>query len=443
MPVNWSRFLPILICMFLGTTLLAQPKDNSPYSRIGLGDLVSQQFGASLGMGGLSAAFADPNHLNLLNPASLGFLNTTAFEVGLFSEYAQLNSGEDQTSVWSGNLNYMALGFPLRNPISAQLDRNKSPFSWGAAVSLQPYTNVDYDVRVSSDDEVLGAVLNNYQGTGGTYKFQLTNGFRYKNFAFGANLGFLFGQLSNTREVLFLDEIQTYVNDLSDEISVRGFVWNLGAQYRHQFKTIENGESVPSGKSLTIGAYGHTSTAFTTNSNKLYRSVHPFYPNSAIDTFLTSQDVLEAGQLPSEFTVGLHYEVANKFKFGVEYGQSNWTEYFNEAKEETLVDSWTVAVGGEFIPVYNSYNSFAKRMRYRLGFRYSTDPRGFTTDITQYSVSLGVGLPIISQRQQAFVNLALELGRFGPTEGLTETFGKLTVGFTLNDNLWFFKRKFD
>lgn len=443
MPVNWSRFLPILICVFWGSLALAQPKDNSPYSRLGLGDLVAPQFGASLGMGGLSAAFIDPYHLNLPNPASLAFMNTTAFDVGIYAKYANLKSGDETSPVWSGNLNYLALGFPLRNPISAQLDRSVRPFRWGMALSLQPFTNVDYDVQVNSEDPVLGATLNNFQGTGGTYKLQWSNGVRYKNFALGANLGFLFGQLNNSREVLFVDNTQTYVNDLTDEISVRGFVWNVGAQYRHEFKKIEKGEAVPNGKSLTIGAYGHTATPFTTNSTKLYRSIHPFYPSSAIDTFLTQVDVLEAGQLPSEYTVGIHYEVANKFKIGAEYGQTFWNEYFNEAKEETLVDARTFAIGGEYIPNYNSYNSFAKRMRYRLGFRYATDPRGFTTDLTQYSVSLGVGLPIISQRQQTFVNLALELGRFGSTESLTETFGKLTIGFTLNDNLWFFKRKFD
>jgi len=43
----------------------------------------------------------------------------------------------------------------------------------------------------------------------------------------------------------------------------------------------------------------------------------------------------------------------------------------------------------------------------------------------------------------SWVNVALELGRTAPPEGLKETWMRLTFGFTLNDNSWFFKRKFN
>ena len=69
----------IIIGLFLGLlssfgTLTAQqvaePTYNSPYSILGLGDLMDQPFAANAGMAGLSAAYHDPYHLNPLNPAS-------------------------------------------------------------------------------------------------------------------------------------------------------------------------------------------------------------------------------------------------------------------------------------------------------------------------------------------------------------------------------------
>lgn len=443
MPVTWSSIFNLFVLLFVTTTLWAQPKDNSPYSRLGLGDLVTQQFAGNLGMGGLSAAYTDPFHQNLLNPASLAFLRSTSFELGIFAEYASLNSGDQQTDVWSGNLTYLSLAFPLRNPINAELDRVKSPFNWGMAFSLQPYTNVDYEIQVESETPELGQTLNNFNGTGGSYKFQWSHGVSYKNLALGANLGLLFGELASSREVLFTENTQSYFNDFKDDISVRAFTWNLGLLYRHEFKSMEEGQLVPNGKTLTIGAYGHTPTNLTTFSDKFYRSINPFYPSSAADTILNLTEEKQAGQLPSEYTFGLMYENAEKLRIGAEYQIGNWSEYFAEAKDDQLTDTWAVAAGLEFIPDATSYNSYAKRIRYRLGFRYNTDPRSFNTDLTQYSITLGLGLPITLVRSRAFVNFALEVGQFGAPEEINETFGKLTLGFTLNDNTWFFKRKFN
>jgi len=206
---------------------------------------------------------------------------------------------------------------------------------------------------------------------------------------------------------------------------------------------MEEGKLVPNGKTLTVGAYGKTPTNLTTYSDKFYRSINPFYPTAAADTILNLTEEKESGQLPSEYTFGLMYEDAEKLRIGAEYYIGNWSEYFAEAKDDQLTDTWGVAAGLEFIPDAFSYNSYAKRIRYRLGFRYNTDPRSFNTDLTQYSITLGLGLPVTLVRSRAFVIFALELGQFGVTDDINETFGKLTLGFTLNDNTWFFKRKFN
>ena len=58
------------------------------------------------------------------------------------------------------------------------------------------------------------------------------------------------------------------------------------------------------------------------------------------------------------------------------------------------------------------------------------------------AVTLGMGMPIRLPRQQiSFLDLAVEIGKFGGPEILDENYIQFTMGFSLNDNSWFFKRK--
>jgi hypothetical protein len=74
-----------------------------------------------------------------------------------------------------------------------------------------------------------------------------------------------------------------------------------------------------------------------------------------------------------------------------------------------------------------------------------TDPRTLDGAQSQFwGVTLGAGFPIILPRQQiSFLNIAFEGGRLGVANVLEETYFKISFGFTLNDNSWFFKRKFN
>lgn len=422
-----------------------QPKNNSPYSRFGLGDFVNQTFAHSAAMGGLSAAYNDPFHLNVLNPASLAHLEATAFEVGAYARYAQLDNQVSTTNVWSGNLNYLALGFTLKNPVNEVLDRKRSLFDFGMSFSLMPYSDVGYNIETTQDIGEGGTTTNILKGSGGTTRVSWGNAVRYKDFSFGVDLGFQFGKITNSRLVI-ADSLQgAFTTELLDEISVRGLRWRLGAQYVYNFKKPDDkGELQPTGRRFVFGIYGNPATSFRTNTSRFYHRDN-FSNLGILDTILYEEDIKQDGQFPLELTFGMTYERANKYRFGFEYRMANWSDYENEAKPEELSDTWRFSVGGEIIPDFLSYNSYLKRMRYRFGVFYGQDPRSFDgTQLTEYGISFGLGFPIIMPRQQtSFINLAVEAGRFGLSEGLQETFVKMTIGFTLNDNSWFFKRKFN
>ncbi|MEM6699878.1 MAG: hypothetical protein AAF599_15855, partial [Bacteroidota bacterium] len=164
--------LLLSLLTFVGTLSaqqIAEPTYNSPYSILGLGDLMDQPFAVNAGMAGLSAAYHDPYHLNSLNPASLGWLRTTAFETAIFGRFAQLEAGDQTDGVWSGNLNYIALGFPLKNPVNEALDRVIPEFGAGMMFALIPYSVASYDIETSRilDEASNLSTREAFQGTGG------------------------------------------------------------------------------------------------------------------------------------------------------------------------------------------------------------------------------------------------------------------------------------
>ncbi|MFZ2898341.1 MAG: hypothetical protein WA004_06965 [Saprospiraceae bacterium] len=421
----------------------AQPKDNSPYSRLGLGDFVPQTMVSQMGTGGWGAALNDPYHLNLLNPASFAFLASTSYDVGLYAKYARLQGGDETANIWSGNLRYLALAFPLQNPVNQSLDKKNNPFKWGMGFALTPFTNVGYDIQTTEVQPGVDTTTNIFRGTGGTYKLTWSNGWRYKNFALGLNLAYFFGKMNYARQVFFNDLGNgTYHTFFDDAISVSGLTWNGGLQYAIPFKkTNDEGERVFSGQRLVLGATANTGSSFRTNSSRLYRAVNTGYIDT--DTVVNETGVIGQGMLPMEWSAGLMFESNSKWRMGAEYRFSQWSQYENEAKPETFHDTWKISGGVEYTPDANSYNKFAKRIRYQLGAFYGTDPRSYKTELENYGLTLGAGIPILLPRQQiSFVHAALEVGFFGAPGELRETYGRLSVGFTLNDNSWFFKRKF-
>jgi hypothetical protein len=438
----------------VGPTLIAQvnsdnirPQFNSPISRFGLGNLTNSYFTVPGSMGGYSAAYIDPYHLNMANPASLSFMQATAFEVGLNTQVTQLNgSNGGSDNFLNGNLNYLALGFPIKNPLNQALDRVNSPWQFGMAIGLSPYSNVGYDISTTGGDEETGSLVNVLKGKGGTYRLNWGTSARYKGLSVGVNLGYHFGQIINSRLVAFDTLEYSYFTEFRDDMSINGFVWNAGLQYVYEFKSInDKGENVYNGKRIILGAFGNSKQNFNTTSTHFVTRDNPFSSFSIVDTIAYDTDIEGAGVLPSELTFGIAYEQANKVKLGVEYSFGKWSQYENEAKQDKLSDTWRLSVGGEYIPNAISYNNYFQRIRYRAGFYTGTDSRSIQSEQLKYSaLTLGFGLPIIMSRQRvSFIDLGFEFGQSGVKDILTENYFKFTLGLTLNDNSWFFKRKFN
>ena len=192
------RLLPLFLFLIVSTAIWAQPKFNSPYSSLGIGDIVPAYFANQAGWGGQTAAFHDPYHLNLANPASYAYLRTTAFETGINGKYGKYVSNSNSQTEWSGNLSHIALGFTLKSPINEVLDKVKSPWNYGMGIALTPYSRVGYDIETRDTLPGLEDIQNSFQGSGGLYRIVWTGAAKYKNTALGANMGWVFGQVRSS-----------------------------------------------------------------------------------------------------------------------------------------------------------------------------------------------------------------------------------------------------
>lgn len=453
----WNKiFLGIAFILATATFAFAQPKDNSPYSRLGLGDLIDQNFFAQGALGGLGAAFHDPYHMNIANPASYGRLRSAAFEIGLNTEYANLKDGtgtNSNISTWNGNLSYLSLGFPLKNPINEVLDQKKKKVRWGMNFTLLPYSNVDYNIEDLTEEQAFGDVVSVdylFQGKGGTYKIMWGNSVSFKNFSAGVNLGYFFGKIENFKRVTFPDYPNSFNNFFTDDFSVGGVTWSIGAQYDFVLKTKDTSDEPI--EYVTIGAYGNSKNRYTLTRDRVWLTRNFGY-GSIPDTIFSvtgSETIKTDSYLPGELGIGVMYTKVNKMRLGADFKLQSWNEYANDlidadAPNRPTVNTWRAAIGYEYLPDALAYNNYFKKVRYRFGAFYSNDPRSVQSEqLTKYGVTFGMGMPIILPRQgKSFVNFGLELGQMGIADALQRTYFKINLGFTLNDDTWFYKRKFN
>ncbi len=421
-----------------------RPKQNSPLSRFGLGDPIDQVHAAAAGMGALQSTYQDAYHLNLLNPASLASLQATSFEIGLYARNARLTDANGSANTWQGNLNYIALGFPLRNPINLDLERQLNSWNGGMAFSLAPTTLVGYDLQLTADNPETGPTSNRLKGNGGAYRFSWSTALRYRGLSGGVNVNYNFGKITNSRILAFDSIPAALATEFLEEFSISGFNLGYGVQYAFNFtEPNDEGGVQANGKRIIVGANGNLGANVSSESSLLFRKFSPRGNLSIRDTIRFEEGITGNINLPANYSFGLAYEDIEHLYVGAEYGRSAYGNYTNDAQPEALADVTRIAAGIQYIPNAGSYNKYWQRVRYRAGVRLEDDPRVIDgQQARRNAVTLGVGLPIRLPRQQiSFLDLAVEYGKFGVPDVLDETYVQFTLGFSLNDNSWFFKRK--
>ena len=442
-----NRIFVLLLGLMVSVPFYAQTGGGtSPYSRIGLGDITDPHLMFLRQMGGIGAAYADIHHINVANPASLSFLRSTAFDVGVSLKHSSLKDEQNSQGIWSGNLEYLALAFPLRNPINEVLDRRVKDYAFGMGFYLLPFSKVGYNISSIEEDPGFGFHERNFQGSGAFYEALWGNAVRYKNFSFGVNLGLVFGKLEYQRNVYFLELDNAFKDEFTNDYSVSGFTWNAGIMQNFKLNQAEvESKRGTELKLIRLGLYGKSKTSFNTNSSIFYRSLYEIN-NIVVNTdTLFYDDQLEGkGKLPAELSFGGLYQNGSKFAIGVNLDYSFWDAYENDASPETLSSSYRASIGGFYRPNYKSFNKYFQRVYYRFGLYYGNDPRSVEGEqLNAMGFHFGMGMPFVFQRKISHINLGIEFGLRGSNAPISERFFKISAGFTFNDDEWFIQRKYN
>ncbi|MFA6127475.1 MAG: hypothetical protein WC699_09230 [Bacteroidales bacterium] len=429
-----NRFLNILQLSLLALLLWpgmqdlsAQNLSTSPYSRFGLGDLVNKSTGRSQAMGGLSCGLRSTTNLNLLNPASLGGIDTLSFvfEVAGFDKVTHFATTDLQKTVNNMGFSYLALGFPVTK-------------WWKASLGILPLSNVGYSMTASESNPVMGTINYNFQGSGGISQFFISSAVSpFPFLSLGATFSYLFGPISHSRS-LIIPADSLYFSTKSVQTAVIGDVnMSYGAQINIPFKN---------DFFLTLGG----TFQGTTNLHALSRTTLISYGTAMTDTLLYSENPDNSVIMPMGWASGFTIGKKNKFTAGFDYRTQNWSESEFLGIKDSMANSHDYIVGLEFIPNINSLTRYSQRVRYRAGFRYSESYLQLKgSQLTELGITFGAGFPMLDRtrrpwRTQSTLNVIFELGKRGTVKNdlIRETFGSLTLQLSLHD-YWFMKPKYD
>lgn len=431
------------LIMLLSMMMMAQPTDNSPFSSFGIGNMHDDNTVAYQGFGDLSASFIDFYHLNLKNPASYSFLRATAYEAGINAQYSQLSDQRNTSGIWKGSLDYLALGFPLRNPINASLDRLNQDYSLGMSLFLKPHSTVGYNIVSEFDHPEIGEYKKSFEGSGGTYKMMWGNSLRYKNFSAGVNVGYLFGNMVFEEKIDFIDFAIAFENLYALDYNVNGFLWDAGLLYNWFInkKAYDNNKNIDT-KILNFGVYGNSAQRFYTKGMISERAVYP--EATLADTLTLSNNLTGTGRLPMEIGFGATYYDGSKYAIGFNYEYGGWSAYENSLRNETLSNSYKLSLGGFYRPDVKAFNRYFKRVMYKYGLYYQQDPQIIENNrVVNTGINLGASFPFYYQRKISHVSLSFQFGMRGMGTPVLERYGRVGLGFTFNDDEWFLKRKYN
>lgn len=429
--------LVIVLIAFSAFQINAQQGTFSPYSFYGIGTLKFKGTVENKSMGGLSI-YTDSIHVNLRNPASLVGPNLKAFNEesrpvkfsvagSVNSVNLEANSGTFKTN--AATFDYLTLSFPVGK--------------FGIGFGILPFTSVGYKLESFDDD----LIINRYQGEGGLNKTFLGLGYQLtKDLNVGINVSYNFGNVKNSVIEFVYDaennpvQYQSRENNRSD---LSGLNFNLGLSYK---KMINEKFELVTGLTYAPESTLKSNNIRSFSTIVIGQSGQEFEINT-IDADLGANNLESTDlTLPSRVSFGAGLGQPRIWFVGAEYTFQNTKKFSNpifSVDNTTFVNASNIALGGFFIPDYNSFSSYWKRATYRAGLHFENTGLEINNEtIKEFGISFGVGLPVGNMFSNA--NLGFEIGKRGTTNQnlVQENFFNLNISLSLNDR-WFQKRKYN
>lgn len=448
MLANWpSRILGVVVAWTIGSTALAQSSNSSPYSIYGLGDPESSGFAQHHGRGNARLAVSDPFSINIANPASYvgiskGWRGSNRkdsipypiFQIGLGANLLQLESGGTTQGNSDFFLRNIAVGLPLKKD------------KWGIAFGLVPLTQVGYEINTTEAVEGAGDVSYIYEGKGGVSRAFIGTGYRLVDkpnhqLSAGANGSYLFGTVEETKRTILSGGFNSRI---TEKTTVSDFNFDVGVQYK--FKVWQ--DSTDSRRQIWFSAGAAYSGGADLNAtNSIFAINYTGSPQfEDIKDTISDQDTRGSVALPPSLGFGISANFFNQWTLSADYSNQDWSQYTAFGENQGLGNRTQYAFGVQY--VYDAYSRrFFELLHFRAGFRYA-DSRIVIdqSQLNEYGISFGLGIPISRNLPQSFINLSAELGQRGDSNPgvIREQFARINFGLSLSPiglDSWFQKRK--
>lgn len=431
--MQFRRVLQLLLVISLAFNVLdakAQTTDAlgsySPYSMLGIGDVVKQGNAYNYGMAGIGVGVRDNGYINYTNPAAIAARDTLSFmlDFGITQKNFYISDYKTKSAYNVFNMNNFAFTAPIYK---------KSAFIVGVA----PFSNTGYKFEsVEDNDEILaelGDIRYQKYGTGSINQLFIgASVVLFKYLSLGAEAIYYFGSIDRHSDVLF--NTSTTYNSIKTgwEYNVGSFSGKFGLQYSQPFKNNSN---------LTIGATYRLG-------NKLKGDYIKYaYTTSSSRTDTVSYNVMDNAYLKisPELAVGVSYRHKNKWMVGFDYVRQDWTKsdfISSNARFDPQVGE-SFRLGFEIVPNRYDIRYYSKRMAYRGGLYFDKTYIGFNgKQVNAFGLTLGTSLPIYKWYNA--ISIAVDVGQRGTHSNqlVRERYVNFMVNINLHD-IWFIKYRYD
>ena len=410
----------ISACLLLSFVSFAQQGTASPYSFFGIGDVRYKGTTESRSMAGVQVE-QDSIHINLDNPSSFASLKLTTFSIAGTYNGTKLKTDSQTASTKRTTLDYLAFAVPFGK--------------FGAGFGLIPYSSVGYSIESLATDSSQNN--NRFEGNGGLSKAFFGAGYKIiPGLNIGADVQYSFGKI-NSSSLAFITGVPVGTQE-TNKVFLSGVNFDLGMMYQAKINTKL---SVYSSLNYTI-----ESSLKSENTRNVYAVRYNASYNLSIVDALEPVVLKTDLTLPSKLTFGAGIGETRKWLVGAQISlrdKGSLSNEFNSMDNVTYVKNQKYSVGGYYIPKYNSFFGYSKRITYRGGFKYEKTSLIVNSEpINDIGITLGLGMPITGSFSN--LNFGFELGKKGTTSSglVQENYATFSVGLSLNDK-WFVKNKYN
>lgn len=408
------------VLVFISGQLFSQENTASPYSFYGIGDAKFKGTNDIIAIGGLSV-YSDSTHLNVLNPASYANQMLTSIQVGGTSNFYKLSSSTDTQKAQKTTFDYLVIGLPYSKKL-------------GFSLGLLPQSAVGY--RLVNDQLSTNNYAYRYNGSGGLNKVYFGAGYQLTSkLSVGMDFQYLFGSI-DAKTTLLISNVQFSTREINNS-NVTGVGLNFGLNYQSKLNDKINYRTsftfAPEMKLNSKNSRQIATISFGADGTEIPASVNNI---DVADTKLV---------LPTKIAAG--FGLGNRKWFvGADYtfrGTGNQVNRFENYSNVSYENSSKIAIGGFFIPKYDSYKNYFERVTYRAGFRYENTGLVINnTSIKDRALSFGFAFPITGTFSS--LSIGSEWGTRGTSANglIKENYFSVNVGLIFNDK-WFKKNLYN